>query len=78
MPGTYSNTSLRKGLMDRLGIAGVPPLLADMAIGHFQSKDGDVLKGLSSIPNAGFYINLMKSSVTQKKLALLLYDLTLK
>jgi len=35
--GNYSNTSLRKGLSDRLGFAHVPPVLIDLAVGHFTS-----------------------------------------
>ena len=38
--GMYTNTSLKKGLADRLGYARVPPVLIDLAVGHFSSKNG--------------------------------------
>ena len=48
--GIYTNTSLRKGLSDHLGIAHVPPVLIDLAIGHFNSKSDQSSSALHPHP----------------------------
>jgi hypothetical protein len=75
--GTYSNTSLRKGLADILSLAHVPPVLVDLAVGHFNSKSGQTSTAFSDTPNLPTYISLWKQSITRRKIALLLYDQSL-
>ena len=72
--GTYTNTSLRKGLTDRLGWAGVPSMLIDSAIGHFCTQKGDIAAGFTQTQNLPFYVGMIKEPITRKKLALLLFD----
>ena len=72
--GIYTNTSLRKGLSDRLGIAHVPPVLIDLAIGHFNSKSDQSSSAFTSTPNLPTYLSIWKQSLTRKKIALLLFD----
>ena len=43
--GNYSNTSLRKGLMDHLLKAGVPTSLADACMGHYCTNAGTAKAG---------------------------------
>ena len=75
--GLYNNTSLRKGLSDILALAHVPPVLVDLAVGHFNSKRGQVSTAFTDTPNLPTYLTLWKQSITRKKIALLLYDHTL-
>ena len=71
--GNYSNTSLRKGLSDRLGFAHVPPVLIDLAVGHFNSKSDQSSAAFTSIPNLPTYLSMWKQTLTRKKIALLLF-----
>ena len=71
--GNYSNTSLRKGLSDRLGFAHVPPVLIDLAVGHFNSKSDQSSSAFTSMPNLPTYLSMWKQSLTRKKIALLLF-----
>ena len=72
--GMYTNTSLKKGLADRLGYARVPPVLIDLAVGHFSSKNGQASSTFSHTPNLPSYLGMWKQTITRKKIALLLYS----
>jgi hypothetical protein len=72
--GIYSNTSLRKSLSDTLSLAHVPPVIVDLAVGHFSSKGGQTSTAFTSTPNLPSYLSLWKQSLTRKKIALLLFD----
>jgi len=74
--GIYSNTSLRKALSDTLSLAHVPPVIVDLAVGHFNSKSGQTSSAFTSTPNLPSYLSLWKQSITRKKIALLLFDPT--
>ena len=76
--GIYSNTSLRKGLSDALSLAYVPPVIVDLAVGHFNSKSGQTSVAFTSTPNLTSYVSLWKQAITRKKIALLLFDSSLK
>jgi len=73
MEGLYTNTSLRKGLTDRLALAGVPTVLVDLAVGHFNSKGGSTSSVFGDTPNLNSYLSLWKQTNTRKKIGLLLY-----
>ena len=77
MDGLYTNTSLRKGLTDRLALAGVPTVLVDLAVGHFNSKSGRTSSVFQDTPNLNTYLSLWKQTNTRKKIGLLLFDLKL-
>jgi hypothetical protein len=77
-PGNCSNTSLRKGLSDALSLAYVPPVIVDLAVGHFSSKSGQTSSAFTSTPNLTSYLSLWKQSITRGKIALLLFDPSLK
>ena len=66
--GNYSNTSLRKGLSGRLGFAHVPPVLIDLAVGHFNSKSDQSSAAFTSIPNLPMYLSVWKQTLTRKKI----------
>lgn len=74
--GNYTNTSLRKGLMDHLLLVGVPPGLADCCLGHFNTNSGTISAGFSAtgVQNASYYATLFDMSITRKKIALLLFS----
>ena len=67
MDGLYTNTSLRKGLTDRLALAGVPTVLVDLAVGHFNSKSGRTSSVFQDTPNLNTYLSLWKQTNTRKK-----------
>ena len=76
--GIYSNTSLRKGLSDALSLAYVPPVIVDLAVGHFNSKSGQTSVAFTSTPNLTSYVSLWEQAITRKTIALLLFDSSLK
>ena len=78
--GHYTNTSLRKGLMDHLILAGVPSGLADACLGHYAMRAGTAQAGFSAcgISNAHPYFALFKLPITRKKIAVILSDPRLK
>ena len=67
MEGLYTNTSLRKGLTDRLALAGVPTVLVDLAVGHFNSKGGSTSSVFGDTPNLNSYLSLWKQTNTRKR-----------
>jgi hypothetical protein len=77
MEGLYTNTSLRKGLTDRLALAGVPTVLVDLAVGHFNSKGGRTSSVFQDTPNLNTYLSLWKQTNTRKKIAFLIYQMNM-
>lgn len=75
--GHYTNTSMRKLVVDRLASAGCPELLVASAIGHYVNNSSSQSAAFSH-KNMSNYLTGVKDSLTRRKIAMLLHNKTLR
>ena len=75
--GKYTNTSMRKLVVDRLSDAGCPEMLVASAIGHYASNSSSVGAGFVH-KNLVNYSTGVNDVLTRKKIAMLMHNTKLK
>lgn len=75
--GKYTNTSMRKLVVDRLSDAGCPEMLVASAIGHYGSNSSSVGSGFMH-KNLVNYSTGVNDVLTRKKIAMLMHNPRLK